>query len=84
MREYPGNLLVVEDNVTGIRGFSCSGRTANPEFAGFDIEVFGIHVAPEAKRRGYDHQLMAASFKRLELLGCKNVVLWTLEMNIPH
>jgi ribosomal protein S18 acetylase RimI-like enzyme len=83
MREYPGNLLVIEDNVSGIRGFSCSGRTANPERAGFDSEVFGLHVAPEAKRCGYGRQLMAASFKRLGLLGCKNAVLWTLEMNVP-
>jgi len=81
MVEYPGNLSVIEDNAK-IVGFVCNGLTESKQL-GFDGQVFGIHVDPTAKRRGYGYQLMLASFNRLQSLGCKNAFLWTLEKNIP-
>jgi ribosomal protein S18 acetylase RimI-like enzyme len=83
MREYPGNLLIVEDGSAGVLGFSCTGPVTNLEMNRFDGQIFGIHVALDAKRRGYGLQLMISSFERLALFGCRNAMLWTLEENAP-
>ena len=65
MREYPGNLVVVEECGAGVLGFACGGPLSKLEPDRFNGQVFGIHVAPDVKRRGYGHQLMAASRRDL-------------------
>jgi ribosomal protein S18 acetylase RimI-like enzyme len=83
MRDYPGNLIVVEDDLSNIVGFSCSGKANSPSRLPFDGEVFGIHVDPLMKGKGYGYQLMSASFEWLAKQNCKSACLWTLEQNIP-
>ncbi len=79
--DYPGNLLIISDSESDIVGFSCSGRVVRQTEHAFDGQVFGIHVSPVSKGRGYGRQLMTASFNWLASLGCKNAFLWTLEAN---
>jgi ribosomal protein S18 acetylase RimI-like enzyme len=79
--QAPGSVHVAEDSSARIVGFICSGCTPPPGVAGYDGEIFSIHIRSDAKRLGHGRRLMSAAFQRLGSLHCRNVMLWTLEHN---
>ena len=84
IKEAPGNLLVAVRPDSGILGFVCHGRvTGTPRVAGYQAQIFGLHVCPEGKRQGVGLQLMRAAFVRLSSLPCRNAYVLTLEGNEP-
>jgi ribosomal protein S18 acetylase RimI-like enzyme len=84
IEEVPGKLLVAVRPDSGILGFVCQGPVAGPpRVAGYQAQIFGLHVSPEAKRQGIGLQLMRAAFARLSSLRCRNAYVLTLEGNEP-
>ena len=82
IHDYPGNLMVAVHQEFGITDFICSGQVTEIfKIDGYQGQIFGIHVSPEAKRQGVGTRLMRSAFDRLTSLGCQNAYLWTLEDN---
>lgn len=72
-------VAVAGDTIVGF----CTVRRSQDEDAGRDVaEMPTLYVDPGSWRRGVGRALCAAGLERAEELGCHELTLWVLEMNV--
>ncbi len=84
IQKFPGNVLIARDDTGEITGFICAGPVVDKEKnAGFDGQVYGMHVKPGLNGKGIGSQLLKTSFDSLKQRGIKSVIVWTFRDNEP-
>jgi GNAT superfamily N-acetyltransferase len=79
--QYPDNITVAEAANAEPVGFCCAGPVVDVEKnEPFEFEIYGLHVAPHARRNGLGAALLRDAFKRAVVLeGMNSAIVWTLK-----
>ncbi len=84
IRKFPDNVLIARDETGQILGFSCAGPIVHPEKnAGFEGQIYGLHVKPGFNGQGIGSLLLAASLHSMKLRGLSSAIVWTFKANMP-
>ena len=79
--KYPDNITVAEAAKAELTGFCCAGPVVEPTRNDpFEFEIYGLHVAPKARRQGIGAALLRVAFKRAVVRERMNsAIVWTLK-----
>ena len=80
VRFRPGDVVVVEEPLSGIVGFGNCGTQRDPSLP-YSGEIFTLYVAPDAQNRGVGRRLMTVLFRRLLHNGCPSALVWVIRAN---
>jgi len=80
---FPADILLVAETQNGeIAGYALArpGPTALPDY---DCEVLALHLHASWLRQGVGSALFIEAARRLQALGCRALLVWVLEQNLP-
>ena len=79
--KYPENISVAETGNALLAGFCFAGPVVDVEKnAPFEFEIYGLHVAPNMRRRGIGAALLRVALNRAVVRERMNsAIVWTLK-----
>ena len=78
--KFPGSVSVAEMGDARLAGFCCAGPVVDAKrSAPFEFEIYGLHVAPDMRRRGIGAALLRAALNRAAREGMSSAIVWTLK-----
>jgi GNAT superfamily N-acetyltransferase len=80
LANHPEDIALASTPDGRVHGFCYAGPVVDSARSGpFEFEIYGLHVAPSARRQGFGASLLHRALARAHRAGMRSAIVWTLE-----